>query len=183
MMSVNCKGVTLLPSRPPLWYSGVLWPDSGLLFSLLWLLESLSLMISYCLQKRAITAVSPEITETQIRFHSIKLNIHPSPAHHNWVWKTSVKENLCFTMLENAKMFSQCRSARFEGLLRVQHKLSSIDGVCGIMSNTLSPWTRHKSKLFSVGIDNVPRELWIKMNVYWTWSAGVYHDSVCCPKI
>lgn len=180
MMSVNCKGVTLLPSRPPLWYSGVLWPDSGLLFSLLWLLESLSLMISYCLQKRAITAVSPEITETQIRFHSVKLNIHPSPAHHNWVWKTSVKENSksCFTMLENAKMFSQCRSARFRGLLRVQHKLSSIDGVCGIM-----PSDEAQIQIIFCGNRQCATRAMDWDECLLNLEPGVYHDSVCCPKI
>ena len=47
--------LTLLLSSPPLWCSGVLLSDDGLAFSLL-LLESLSLMMSYCRQKRAITA-------------------------------------------------------------------------------------------------------------------------------
>lgn len=47
--------LTLLLSSPPLWCSGVLLSDDGLAFSLL-LLESLSLMMSYCRQNRAITA-------------------------------------------------------------------------------------------------------------------------------
>ncbi|TNN82594.1 hypothetical protein EYF80_007112 [Liparis tanakae] len=48
-------GLTLLLSSPSLWCSGVLLSDDGLAFSLL-LLESLSLMMSYCRQNRAITA-------------------------------------------------------------------------------------------------------------------------------
>lgn len=47
--------LTLLRSSPPLGRSGVLCSEDGFVFSLL-LLESLSLMISYCLQNRAITA-------------------------------------------------------------------------------------------------------------------------------
>lgn len=47
--------LTLLLSSPPLWCSGVLRSDDGLAFSLL-LLESLSLMMSYCRQNSAITA-------------------------------------------------------------------------------------------------------------------------------
>lgn len=50
---------TLLRSSPPLGRSGVLCSEDGLVFSLL-LLESLSLMMSYCLQKRAITAAERE---------------------------------------------------------------------------------------------------------------------------
>lgn len=52
--------LTLLLSRPPpLWCSGVLLSDIGLAFSLL-LLESLSLMMSYWRQKRAITAAGSD---------------------------------------------------------------------------------------------------------------------------
>lgn len=52
--------LTLLLSRPvPLWCSGVLLSDIGLVFSLL-LLESLSLMMSYWRQKRAITAAGSD---------------------------------------------------------------------------------------------------------------------------
>lgn len=47
--------LTLLRSSPPEGRSGVLCSEDGFVFSLL-LLESLSLMMSYCLQKRAITA-------------------------------------------------------------------------------------------------------------------------------
>lgn len=50
---------TLLRSSPPLGRSGVLCSEDGFVFSLL-LLESLSLMMSYCLQKRAITAAERE---------------------------------------------------------------------------------------------------------------------------
>lgn len=46
--------LTLLRSSPPPWCSGVLFSEALLAFSLL-LLGSLSLMMSYCLQNRAIT--------------------------------------------------------------------------------------------------------------------------------
>ena len=45
----------MLLSRPPLWCSGVLCSEDGFAFSLL-LLESLSLMMSYCRQNSAMTA-------------------------------------------------------------------------------------------------------------------------------
>lgn len=51
--------LTLLRSSPPLGRSGVLCSEDGFVFSLL-LLESLSLMMSYCLQKRAITAAKTQ---------------------------------------------------------------------------------------------------------------------------
>lgn len=46
--------LTLLRSSPPPWCSGVLFSEALLAFSLL-LFGSLSLMMSYCLQNRAIT--------------------------------------------------------------------------------------------------------------------------------
>ncbi len=46
---------TLLRRRPPLWCSGVLLSEDGFTFSLL-LLESLSFIMSYCRQNKAITA-------------------------------------------------------------------------------------------------------------------------------
>ncbi len=68
-VSMTClyslRGVvlTLLLSSPPLWCSGVLLSDDGLAFSLL-LLESLSLMMSYCRQNRAITAAGRREMDT-----------------------------------------------------------------------------------------------------------------------
>lgn len=55
----------LLRSSPPVGRSGVLCSEDGFVFSLL-LLESLSLMMSYCLQKRAITAAHMSSTATMM---------------------------------------------------------------------------------------------------------------------
>lgn len=73
--------LTLLLSRPvPLWCSGVLLSDIGLAFSLL-LLESLSLMMSYWRQKRAITAAGSDARDGgSVRRRQLSLT-HVSTSH------------------------------------------------------------------------------------------------------
>ena len=72
--------LTLLRSSPPLGRSGVLCSEEGFVFSLL-LLESLSLMMSYCLQKRAITAAERQGMKGSLTLAAPRL---PSPQHPSW---------------------------------------------------------------------------------------------------
>lgn len=72
--------LTLLRSSPPLGRSGVLCSEDGFVFSLL-LLESLSLMMSYCLQKRAITAAGRQGMKDSLTLAAPCL---PSPQHPSW---------------------------------------------------------------------------------------------------
>jgi len=69
--------LTLLRSSPPLGRSGVLCSEDGFVFSLL-LLESLSLMMSYCLQKRAITAAERQGVRTPSHWLPSASPQHPS---------------------------------------------------------------------------------------------------------
>lgn len=49
-----------------------------------------------------------------------------------------------------------------ERIVTGQHKLRSIDGVCGIMLNNAELLDEARIRIISVGIDNVPHELWIE---------------------
>lgn len=83
--------LTLLLSRPPLWCSGVLLSEEGLTFSLL-LLESLSFMISYCRQNRAITAAGG-------MFETHNRQEHGHEQQHNFLWANKPKCHVCNRVL------------------------------------------------------------------------------------